>query len=448
MEKTFFFYDLETSGRFPNKDRVMQFAGQRTNMALAPIGDPVNLLVKLPNDTLPSPIAISITGITPQSTQGGLSEADFCKYVMREIFTPNTITVGYNSIRFDDEFMRYCFWRNFYDPYEWQWKDGREKWDLLDVVRLTRALRPEGINWPVDKDGKATNRLELLTKTNGISHEFAHDALSDVTALIDVTKLIKERQPKIFDFLLKLRNKNEVLKYVDVNNPHPFVYASGRYKAEYNKTTVAYPLLVSKAGILVYDLRYNFVEFRKEREAKGSPGLFPVVKELKPNRCPAIAPISVLEQNDGWEKIKLTQEQVDQNLRVLKENINSVLEIIQAAEEAKKFSSEGLEAESRLYDGFLNDSDRSACAQVRNMSQYDLALFTPSFIDDRLYDLYVHYKGRNFPDTMSAEEKNNYNNYRKTRILEQDKDFSKELTELKDESLVNILKEWRHQISP
>ena len=245
MEKTFFFYDLETSGRFPSKDRIMQFAGQRADMNLDLVGDPVNILVKLPNDTLPSPIAISITGITPQSTQSGLSEADFCGYVTREIFTQNTIAVGYNSIRFDDEFMRYCFWRNFYDPYEWQWKDGREKWDLLDVVRLTRALRPEGINWPIDKNGKATNRLELLTKANSISHESAHDALSDVIALINVTRLIKEKQPKIFDFLLKIRNKNEVLKYVDINNPRPFVYTSGRYKSEFNKTTVAYPLTVS-----------------------------------------------------------------------------------------------------------------------------------------------------------------------------------------------------------
>ena len=267
-------------------------------------------------------------------------------------------------------------------------------------------------------------------------------------ALINVTRLIKEKQPKIFDFLLKIRNKNEVLKYVDINNPRPFVYTSGRYKSEFNKTTVAYPLTASKTGILVYDLRYNFAELKKEREEKGALSLFPVVKELKPNRCPAIAPIAVLEQNDGWNKIGLSEELIESNLKILKKNIDSVLEIVQATDMTKEFSSEGLEVESKLYDGFLNDSDKSACRQVRNMSQYDLALSTPYFIDDRLHDLYIHYKGRNFPETMSDSEKNSYENYRKTRILEQERDFSKELTELKDESLVNILKEWRHQISP
>ena len=145
MEQSFFFYDLETSGLSPRVDRIMQFAGQRTNMNLEPIGEPVNLLIKLADDTLPSPYAIMVTGITPQSTQlDGLTEAEFCKYVLEEIFTPGTIAVGYNSVRFDDEHMRYCFWRNFRDPYEWQWKDERSKWDLLDVVRMTRALRPEG----------------------------------------------------------------------------------------------------------------------------------------------------------------------------------------------------------------------------------------------------------------------------------------------------------------
>ena len=141
QEQTFFFYDLETSGLNPREDRLMQFAGIRTDMELRPIGDPVNLLVKLSDDTLPSPQAIMVTKITPQSTlMDGFTEAEFCKYVSDEIFTPGTIATGYNSVRFDDEFMRHTFWRNFYDPYEWQWKDGRSKWDLLDVVRMTKPL--------------------------------------------------------------------------------------------------------------------------------------------------------------------------------------------------------------------------------------------------------------------------------------------------------------------
>ena len=213
MVKNFFFYDLETSGLKAREDRIMQFAGQRTDMALKPIGEPVNVLVKMTADALPSPGAIMVTKITPQDTlRDGVDEAEFVRYVTEEVFVPNTIAVGYNTVRFDDEFMRAVLWRNFYDPYEWEWKDGRSRWDLLDAVRLTRALRPEGIEWPVREDGVATNRLELITKLNGVKHEHAHDALSDVYATIAVARLIRDRQPELFEFLLKMRDKKVIKK--------------------------------------------------------------------------------------------------------------------------------------------------------------------------------------------------------------------------------------------
>ena len=250
--KTFFFYDLETSGFSPRDDRIMQFAGQRTDLELNPIGDLINILVKLNDDVLPSPSALMVTKISPQKTvQEGYSEAEFAKLCQESFFTEDTIAIGYNNIRFDDEHMRYLFWRNFYDPYEWQWKDGRSRWDMLDVVRMVRALRPEGIKWPFklnEETGEeiAINKLELLTKENGIEHENAHDALADVVGLIEVAKLIKQKQPQIFNYLLKMRQKANVQKIVNLENPKPFVYSSGRYSAKYQKTTVAFPIAPAK----------------------------------------------------------------------------------------------------------------------------------------------------------------------------------------------------------
>ena len=310
--KTFFFYDLETSGLNAREDRVMQFAGQRTDMELKPIGEPVNILVRMTEDALPSPSAIMVTKITPQDTlRDGISEAEFVKFITEEVFVPNTIAVGYNTVRFDDEFMRALLWRNFYDPYEWEWKDGRSRWDILDVVRLTRALRPEGINWPFREDGAPTNRLELITKLNGVAHEHAHDALSDVYATIAVAKLIREKQPELFDFLLKMRDKKEIKKIVNLENKKPFVYASGRYSNEFNKTTVVFPLTSGRNGnVLVYDLRYNINDVDMEKT-------FPIVKELCFNKCPAVAPMGVLEKENGWNKIGLTREIVEKNLQDL-----------------------------------------------------------------------------------------------------------------------------------
>ncbi len=437
-KQTFFFYDLETSGLNPRDDRIMQFAGQRTDLDLNPIGEPVNLLLKLNDDTLPSPKAIMVTKITPQKTfADGLTEAEFAKYVTEEIFTPNTVAVGYNTVRFDDEFMRHLFWRTFHDPYEFEWKDGRSRWDLLDVVRITRAIRPEGINWPVTPDGKATNRLELITKMNNISHENAHDAEADVQASIDVARLIKDKQPDLFNYLFKLRAKNEVKKIANLEQKRPFVYASGRYSSENNKTTVAFPLTSSRNGnILVFDLRYNLDELLADEERKT---FYPIVKEVCFNKCPIIAPLQVLDKADGWQKINLSKDQIDKNLAVLLKHPEFAEKMREEKEKEPEFDAP-IDPESALYNGFLNDRDRIRCNAIRNASESQLADFTPDFIDERLGELLVHYKAKNYPKSLTNDEMESWQKYRHKRLERQSGKFLKELKEIEDDYIREELK--------
>ena len=440
--KTFFFYDLETSGLLPRESRIMQFAGQRTTLELEPVGEPVNILVKMTDDALPSPGAINVTGITPQATlMDGINEAEFCKLVTEEVFVPGTCAVGYNTVRFDDEFMRACLWRNFYDPYEWEWKDGRSRWDMLDVVRLTRALRPEGIEWPFREDGQPTNRLELITKLNGVKHEHAHDALSDVYATIAVARLIREKQPKLFEYLYQMRGKREVQKLVNLEAPKPFVYASGRYANEFNKTTVVIPIAPGRNGnVLVYDLRYdleNVMSSRRGPEKEGTAtrsGFFPVVKELCYNKCPAVAPISVLDANDGWEKIGLSREMVEKNLQILAAYPEFVEQMRSKYEQQPEFPP-AIEPEGALYDGFLNDVDRIKVAAVRNAEPGRLADFHPDFVDERLPELLLHYKGRNYPECLSESEAAEYEKYRAERLQRQLPKFMEELEKIEDDFL-------------
>lgn len=418
MAQTFFFYDLETSGLNPRQDRIMQFAGQRTDMNLEPIGEPYNLLVTLNDDTLPNPDALMVTGITPQKTvEEGYTEAQFARMLSEEIFTPDTIAVGFNNIRFDDEFIRHLLWHNFHDPYEWSWKDGRSRWDLLDVVRLTRALRPEGIKWPFDDKGEPSNRLELITSANGIAHENAHDALADVTALIAVTKLIKQKQPQLYDYLLKMRDKKVVQQLVNLDDKKPFVCASGRYDKEFAKTTVAFPLTTSRnGGAVVYDLRYDPTPFVglsaeelvkkifaswEERQAEDFVKL--PVKELQYNRCPAVAPLGVLEQGDGWQKISLDLETIQKYQNILL-NHPDFAEKLRGIFENKPAFKKLSEPEAQLYDGFLNDHDRLRVEAVRNADERELADFHPEFQDERLASLLLHYKARNFPRSLSEDD--------------------------------------------
>ena len=469
MAKSYFFYDLETSGLNPRSDRIMQFAGIRTDENLKQIGESYNLLVKLNDDTLPSPEALMVTGISPQATlSDGYTEAQFAKILYEEIFTPETIAIGFNNIRFDDEFIRYLFWRNFHDAYEWSWKDDRSRWDLLDAVRMTRALRPEGINWPTDAEGKATNRLELLTKENGLAHEKAHDALSDVEALIAVTGLIRDKQPQLFNYLFSMRDKKMVKKLINLDNREPFVYTSGRYNAEYNKTTVAFPLTSSKNGnVVVYDLRYDptpffdksqkelediFYASWEERQKKDYTPL--PVKDLKYNQVPAVAPVNVLGKEKGWEKIGLTLSEIEKHKKILLSRPDFSEKIRTLFENSPAFK-KNINPEAQLYDSFLPDKDRSLLYMIQNANANKLADLQPNFIDERLPELLLHYKARNYPTSLSEEESIKWEEWRAAHINSQLPNFIKSMQKLSSGNLpedksfmLEELKLWVESIIP
>lgn len=477
MNKTFFFYDLETSGFSPRQDRIMQFAGQRTDMDLNKIGEPVNILVKLNDDVLPSPGALLVTKISPQSTvEEGYTEAEFAKMAIEDFFTQGTIAVGYNSVRFDDEHMRYLFWRNFYDPYEWQWKDGRSRWDLLDVVRMVRALRPEGINWPFveTEDGKkvAANKLELLTKLNGIEHENAHDAMSDVDGLIDVAKLLKNKQPQMFDYLLTMRDKNKIKTLINLSDPKPFVYTSGRLEAEFEKTTISYPIAPDKnRNVIVWDLRYDPEQFSQMTSEDISKRLFapweerkrddfvPIpVKVLQYNRCPAVAPVGVLSEG-GWQVVGLNKSDIKANLNKLNNNPGLIENIRSAFEDRPAFSGGSIneaDPEAMLYDGFLPEGDKKRVEAVRNATIKQLADFNPDFNDERLPELLLHYKARSFPKTLSSDEKEKWETYRVEKLNSWLPHFMKELKAVsdnkdlssEDEFIIEEMKLWLENILP
>lgn len=429
---TFFFYDLETSGFNPKEARIMQFAGQRTDLQLRPIGQPHNYFIRMSDDVLPDPDAVLITGITPQKTIAeGLHEAEFLKIFHQEIAIPDTIFVGYNTIRFDDEFMRYVQYRNFYDAYEWQWQNGRSRWDLLDVVRMTRALRPDGIEWPFDATGKPTNRLELLASLNKLDHANAHDALSDVGATIAVAQLIRSKQPKLFDFLLRMRDKKSVANLV--MQGEPFVYTSGRYTSEFEKTTVVSVVAEHPQGqgAIVFDLRYDPEPFVKLdatalaealRWRKDDTGLRLPAKTLKFNRSPAVAPLSVLDKA-SQDRLKLSPKTFFANHQKLSKIRDPLgIKIVEAIgrmdkEYQTRLLQDEAEVDSRLYDGFFDPSDRTKMSVVRGASPDQLTSLNLSFADDRLAALLPLYKARNFPKTLTDEERGVWDRFRERKLL-------------------------------
>lgn len=315
-----FWYDYETTGINPRNDRPLQVAGIRTDLELNEVGAPINLYCQPSDDILPHPAACAITGITPGIlAEKGLAEADFMTRVHAELAAPGTCGAGYNTLRFDDEMTRYSLYRNFFDPYAREWQGGNSRWDLIDVMRTAYALRPEGINWP-EQEGRVTLKLERLTEANGIDHGQAHDALSDVRATIALARLVRDKQPKLYEWLFQLRSKQRVMDQVRLLQP--MVHISGRFSAERHYLGVVLPLAwhprnrnalivcdlgLDPQGLLDLDaatLRQRLYTRRDEL----AEGELPVpLKLLHINRCPVVAPLNVLRPQD-LERLQLDKE--------------------------------------------------------------------------------------------------------------------------------------------
>lgn len=258
MADSFLFYDLETFGQDPRRTRISQYAAIRTDADLNEIDTPVSFFVRPADDLLPSPMATLVTGITPQQALAeGISEAEAFDRINEQLSRPGTCALGYNTLRFDDEFVRYGLFRNFHDPYEREWRNGNSRWDLLDMLRLMRAMRPDGIQWPLREDGATSFKLEHLAEANNVREGDAHEALSDVRATIGMARLFKQSQPRLWDYALKLRDKRFVGSLLDVAAMKPVLHISMRYPASRLCAAPVLPLSMHPTinnRVIVFDL--------------------------------------------------------------------------------------------------------------------------------------------------------------------------------------------------
>ncbi|ORU91547.1 MAG: exodeoxyribonuclease I [Cycloclasticus sp. symbiont of Bathymodiolus heckerae] len=418
MADTYYWYDYETTGIDPARDRVVQFAGIRTDLDFNVVAEPDVFYCKLHDDILPHPEACLITGITPQLTlKEGLVESDFIERIHRQFSTPQTCVVGYNSIRFDDEFTRNLLYRNFFDPYAREWKSGNTRWDLIDVVRLTHALRPEGINWPTGENGFASFRLEVLTKENGILHESAHDALSDVYATIALAKLVKKKQPKLYAWAYALRNKRKAQESLDLVKKTPVVHVSSKYPASADCLAIVAPMAShpnNKNAVIVCDLSVNpqalidlSVEDIHRRLYTATADLqegqerLPL-KLVHINKSPMLAPLNTLS-DQVKVKLNLDLECCERNRQtLLSAGIEEKLAEVFSINEFEQSTDPDL----MLYGGgFLSSIDARNMTQIRHCQKDELSHLDLAFEDERLAEMLFRYRCRNFPETLSSEDR-------------------------------------------
>ena len=428
---TFYWHDYETFGIDPRRDRPVQFAGQRTTLELEPIGKLLSIYCKPAPDILPQPAACLITGITPQlAEREGVIEAEFAARIHEELAAPGTCGAGYNSIRFDDEFTRNLLYRNFYDPYEREYKHDNARWDIIDLARLCYALRPQGIQWPL-RDGKPSFKLQDLASANNLARTQAHEAASDVETTIALARLMRTRQTRLWDFYFGLRRKQRAFELLDYAHRTPVLHVSSRYPAERGCLAMVVPLAQlpdRPNSIVVYDLAADPAPLLELDAEDIADRLFTPqadlpedvarisLKLVHANKSPALAPLSTLAGADA-ARIGLDPERCMVHLQLL-HNAPDLPEKLRRVFALQRDDKEKPDPELAIYGGFPGDADKRLFSEVRRTPHTELAKRNFGFRDPRYTELLFRYRARNWPQTLNVDEHTRWEEFRRIRLTQ------------------------------
>lgn len=432
MPDSFLFYDLETYGQDPRRTRIAQYAAVRTDAGLNVVEEPSSFFVQPADDLLPSPYATLVTGITPQLARSqGVNEAEAFSRIAEQMGRPQTCTLGYNSLRFDDEFVRHGLFRNFHDPYEREWRGGNSRWDLLDMMRLVHALRPEGITWPQREDGATSFKLEHLALANHVREGDAHEALSDVFATIGLARLFRQHQPRLWDYALKLRDKRFAATLLDTIAMQPVLHVSQRYPASRLCAAPVLPLARHPkidSRVIVFDLEGDlepllrlspediadrlYVPQSALPEGEQRIGL----KEVHLNKSPALVAWAHLRPAD-LERLGIDRGRIEANAALLRAQGPALAEKVRRVYAGERAGGPA-DVDASLYDGFLAEGDRRLFPAVRASTPEALAPLESRFTDPRLPELLFRYRARNWPQSLTLDEQPRWDAYRRHRLLE------------------------------
>lgn len=206
--QTYLFYDLETSGLSPAFDQVLTFAGIRTDLALNELSREL-ITIKLRRDIVPSPYAFITHCLTYEELESGVAEYEAALRIHRLFNTPGTISLGYNSLGFDDDFLRFLFYRNLLDPYAHQYANQCSRMDLFPVTTLFKIFCDQVLQWPILENGSSSLRLDLLSQKNGFKTSGrAHEAMNDVEAVIELARIFSKHKD-IWEYALAFFNKTK-----------------------------------------------------------------------------------------------------------------------------------------------------------------------------------------------------------------------------------------------
>jgi len=414
MPKTYLFYDTETTGLNPCFDQILQFAAIRTDEDFNEL-ERHQFFIRLNPDVIPAPYAMMTHLIRLDQLKTGQCEYEAIQEIHQLVNTPETISVGYNTLGFDDEFLRFSFYRNLLPSYTHQWANGCSRLDLFPIVTLYFLHKKESLRWP-ENNGKTNLKLENLNALNHLADGQAHDAMVDVEATLALAKKLKS-YTKMWDYAVGYFNKNtDVKRFRQLPIAFESVYAPHR-----EALLVASSLGPGKnyqapvlclGSHLHYKNQMLWLRLDKEDLIKTTGNTIAqhtyVLRKRFGEQPILLPPLPrFLEQIDE-ERLKLA----DKNKTWLKDHSNILQLICDYYQNYKYPEVPACDLNANLYiQPFPTPEEEYQCRQFHQADIKTKCTLLSKFENDCLKMLAIRLIGRNFKDELSDPEKTIFQRY-------------------------------------
>lgn len=379
----FVIYDVETTGLRKRFDQILQFAAVRTDEDLSPI-DEIELRGRLLPNIVPAPAALKITGTKIEDLIHPSRPSHFemtCQ--IHDVLTrwSPAMFLGFNSIQFDEEFLRQAFYQCLKQPIFVTNLPGNTRGDILKLARAVATLRPDVLAAPVDESGRRVFRLGELARANGIDPGSGHDAMADVQTTLALCRLIRDGAPELWSGFMRFANKAAVLDFIRDEDAFAVFEPFGGSQDVHCVTRIGISPNDQNAHF-VLDLGHDLDRLRKMAHSELVAAIRDerVVRKLKVNASAIVAQIWELAPHQTG----VTEADLAHDARSVKGDTDFVCRLNLAAAECEPVWPPSPHVEMQIYDGFIKDADAALCVGFHRVSWEQRLAFVQKFQDGRL----------------------------------------------------------------
>lgn len=409
--QTFLFYDLETTGLSKPFDQILQFAGIRTDTKLNEL-ERYELKVKLNPDVIPSPYALITHHLGIRDVATGLSEYEAIQKIHGWMNQPNTISLGYNTLGFDDEFLRFSFFRNLLTPYTHQYTNQCGRMDLYPMAIMYYLFKKHVLQWP-EIEGKISFKLEQLNHANQLAQGRAHDAMVDVEATLQLAKIFY-KEYDMWNYLAGHFNKS-----VDLERLQPLQKNIALLFDGFLRSENAFHCPVLFIGPHRH-YKNQLLWLRLDTELSSDILETARVFNKKPGE-----PSFILPPKDRFLQ-HLTSDRLalaEANYKWLEKNPDLFSKIVEHYTEYKHPTYPNTDIDAALYlAGFKSFVEERFCQQFHAAHPKEKAMMAEKIQNPLLQTQSIRILGRHFPEVLTVAQSEKFNHYMSTIHPERNED--------------------------